>query len=122
MTIRSPIAASTSRTAVIGSAVAVLIAGAVTLSLVEVGPLSLQMALHLAVMNVAAPLTAVMLALRTSTKPRFLWAVAVAQIVLLWAWHVPGVQHAADGSMGLHLLILGSLAAVALAFWIAVLG
>lgn len=59
MTIRSPIAAPKSRTAALCSAVAVLIVGVVTLSLVEIGPLSLQMARHLAAMNVAAPLAAV---------------------------------------------------------------
>ncbi len=124
MTLRSPYAAPTSRMAAIGSAVAVLIAGAVTLPLVDVGPLSLQMALHLAVMNVAAPLAAAMLSPRTPRRVMsvpFLWAVAVAQIVLLWAWHVPGVQHAAADAMGLHLVMLGSLAAVAFLFWIAVL-
>lgn len=123
MTIRSPIAAPKSRMAALCSAVAVLIAGVVTFSLVEIGPLSLQMARHLAAMNVAAPLAAVVLAPRVprGTSPSFLWGVALAQIVLLWAWHVPGIQHAVDGSMGLHLLMLGSLTAVAFLFWIAVL-
>ena len=102
------------------SAGAVLTAGVLTLSLVEIGPLSESMAQHLAVMNVAAPLAAIPLARRLppiARRPLFLWVIAFSQVLLLWAWHTPAVQRAAAGSPGLHLVMLGSLALAAVLFW-----
>jgi putative membrane protein len=107
-------------TPAIFSAGAVLTAGVLTLSLVEIGPLSESMAQHLAVMNVAAPLAAIALVRRlppVTHRPLFLWAAAFSQVMLLWAWHAPAVQRAAAASPGLHLVMLGSLALAAVLFW-----
>lgn len=106
------------------SAGAVLTAGVLTLSLVELGPLSESMAQHLAVMNVVAPLAALALARRLprggppgAARPLFLWAAAGMQVMLLWAWHAPALQRAAAATPGLHLVMLGSLALAAVLFW-----
>lgn len=121
---RSSASAAGGLAAIVG-AVAVLAAGAIVLPQVEIGPLSLQMTLHLAVMNVAAPLAAAALAGRIATgllnRP-FVWTAACGQIVLLWAWHAPAMQHMAAGSMTWHLLMLGSMVAAGLLFWVAVVG
>ncbi len=106
------------------SAGAVLTAGILTLSLVEIGPLSESMAQHLAVMNVVAPLAALALARhlpRAAARPLFLWAAAGSQLVLLWAWHVPAMQRAAAAAPALHLVMLGSLALAAVLFWVLLL-
>lgn len=102
------------------SAAAVLSAGLLTLAMVEIGPLSVSMAQHLAIMNVAAPLVAA--ALLRHLPPRanrslFLWVSAVSQIVLLWAWHVPALQRIVASSAGLHLGMVGALALAAVLFW-----
>jgi putative membrane protein len=111
------------RAATVISALAVLVVGAIVLSQVETGPLSLQMVQHLAAMNVVAPLVAAFFSFRPADQARrsFLWSAALAQIVLLWAWHVPAVQQAAAASMVAHLIMLGSLTVAALAFWAAIL-
>lgn len=102
----------------------VLAAGAVTLSLLDPGPLSVQMAQHLFVMNIAMPLLAIPLLPRfraLRAYPGFLWMAALAQIGLLWAWHLPSVQLAAAASFGLHLILMALLALAALAFWMMLL-
>ena len=107
------------------SAGAVLAAGLVTLPLFDLGPLSLHMAVHLAVMNVAAPLSAIVLARRlpaVARRPALFWAAGLVQIVLLWAWHAPSMQQAAAGSTGLHLVMLASLTLASLFFWALLLG
>lgn len=103
------------------SACAVLVAGAVTFALVDAGPLSIQMAQHLAVMNIAAPLIALGIAPRLpSSSSRHagpIWLAGAVQIAMLWAWHTPSVQLAAAGSFGLHIALMAGLAAVSIAFW-----
>lgn len=108
------------RAAAIVSAGAVVLAGLIALALVETGPLSSQMAVHIAVMNVVAPLAAAWrpLSFSWAGRGRFLVAAAVGQMVLLWASHLP---HAVSASMSLHLPVLVALAAAAISFWIAIL-
>ena len=81
----------------VASAVAILVAVSAAL-LVPMGPLSAHMLLHVALMNLAAPLAAIALT-RTSSaqfdRITFLWVVTVLQIVLLWGWHVPPAHRAA---------------------------
>lgn len=99
----------------------VFAAGAVTLVLLEPGPLSLQMTQHLFVMNVAAPLLAGVRREPRFSYPGVLWIAALAQIALLWTWHLPSVQTAAAASFALHLVMLGMLAVTAFVFWSLVL-
>jgi len=104
------------------SAGAVFLAGLVLLPLVEFGPISAHMAIHIGLMNAAAPLAAVA-ALRwldrVKWQRRALWPVTAAQIVLLWALHAPVVQSLPGVAQGAaHVLLVG----VAIVFWMAILG
>ena len=87
----------------------------------SLGTLSSHMAMHIALMNVAAPMAAIALAkrLRPLAAAAF-WSAATLQIGALWFWHLPAVQAAAT-SPGGALLMHSSLFAVALMFWIGVL-
>lgn len=100
----------------------VAIAGIVTVAAVDIGPLSLQMLQHLALMNVLAPLAAVLLArwLRRCSPDR-IWVAGLLQLLLLWAWHAPVLQQAAAGSVALQLSLAVLLFASALLFWSAVI-
>ncbi len=103
----------------LASALLVVIAGAVTLPLVDMGPVSFRMMQHLALMNVAAPLLGACLAARLKMPcgPRWVWLAALAQMVLLWAWHVPSVQQATTLPGFETPLMVFLLTAAALAFW-----
>ncbi len=102
-------------------AVFVVAAGILTSALVEIGPLSLQMLLHLAVMSVLAPLAATLLPTRPRGESAAIWGAGLLQMLLLWAWHAPALQMAASqsllGQSGATLLLGVS----ALWFWRAVL-
>lgn len=79
------------------------------------------MAIHIASMNVVAPVAAIALVkrLRPLSGAAF-WSIATLQIAALWFWHLPAVQAAAASYAGA-LLMHGSLFAVALMFWTGVL-
>ena len=100
------------------------VAGAVLFATTDVGRVSLQMVEHLLVMNVLAPLAAVLLTRSRSPLgdgTRALWPLASVQVALLWAWHAPALQRAATDAPLLHWGMTAALALAALAFWIAVL-
>lgn len=102
------------------TAVAVLLAGAVALPLLNPGPLSAHMAAHIALMNGVAPLAAVGLAhmgRNVPAMPRFVWVAGGVQLLLLWAWHAPSVQILLVHGSGLPLIMHASLFAASLAFW-----
>lgn len=103
------------------SAACVTAAGLLVLPLSDLGALSVQMSQHLLLMNVAAPLLAVLLASRAPAfGGRALWLAAACQLLLLWAWHLPGLQRAAALSGLLQAAFLLLLGSAALAFWLAV--
>lgn len=108
--------------AIMTGAALVAIAGIVTVAAVDTGPLSLQMLQHLALMNVLAPLAAVLLArgLRCCSPDR-IWVAGLLQLLLLWAWHAPVLQQAAAGAVALQLSLAVLLFASALLFWSAVI-
>jgi putative membrane protein len=85
----------------------VAVALSIVLALYDIGPRSAQMLLHIALMNVAAPLAALLLSRSgvAAGPPKALWGATILQLVLLWAWHVPALNEAAAGSHGLHLLM-----------------
>jgi putative membrane protein len=118
----SATAAADSSLGVLLGAVAVLGAGLVTLPFFQLGPLSTHMAVHIASMNVAAPLlAAALIRARPSTdvraSPLGLWSATILQLVLLWAAHSPALHHAAHGSPLILAAMHASLFVSALAFW-----
>jgi putative membrane protein len=88
------------------------------------GHLSMQMLVHILLMNAVAPVIA--LAASGSVwgaSPRLrslLFPATVAQLAVLWAWHAPPVLDAVMQSNALHLAMQASLLLVALWFWKAV--
>jgi putative membrane protein len=113
---------STSSVPATASAAAVLALSATAFLVHDFGPLSRQMALHIALMNVAAPLAASLPARRPgASRAAWLWLLAVLQIVLLWAWHAPPVQRHVVDSPVLHAVMHASLFVIAFGFWRALL-
>jgi putative membrane protein len=111
-------------TAASASAGAVLLAGVPLALLYEPGPLSEHMALHIASMNVAAPIAAALIAgLRAprTMPPAFLWTVASMQILVLWFLHTPRFHAIAAQDPAASVAVHGLLACLALAFWTATL-
>lgn len=97
-------------------------AGAVTVAAVDIGPLSLQMLQHLALMNVLAPLAALLFTARLRhSGPDRIWMAGLLQLLLLWAWHAPAVQQATAGSAGWQIGLLVLLGTAAVLFWSAVI-
>jgi putative membrane protein len=101
----------------IASIAGTLVVVAVVLAGHSLGALSSYMAMHIALMNVVAPVVAIALVkrLRPLSNAVF-WSVATLQIGMLWFWHLPAVQAATTSSSGA-LLMHGSLFTVALLFW-----
>jgi putative membrane protein len=105
------------------SALAVLGVGAFILLAYELGSQSAHMAVHIATMNVAAPLGAAALAIKLPEfvgRPRMLWIATAAQLVLLWGWHTPAAQHAAAESQAMQAAMHITLLLSSVCFWCAV--
>lgn len=100
---------------------ALAVAGLGTVSLIEPGPLSLQMLLHLGVMNIVAPVIALMLRRRLDALGSILPA-GFLQLIALWAWHAPVTQQIASASWLGQLALMATLGLAAIWFWSAVLG
>jgi putative membrane protein len=110
--------------AALASAIAVLLAGAPLAIVHEIGPLSHHMVLHIMTMNVVAPLAAALVvatATRRTAAPRRLWLIAVAQILALHFLHTPRFHAMAAHAPAFSLAVHGLLAALAFAFWTALL-
>lgn len=108
----------------LASAAAVVLAGTAVLLTYDLGPFSLHMILHIASMNVVAPLLATFVLTHRrfhNTSASWLWIAALSQIVLLWAWHSPSIYDAVSRSPVLELALHGTLFLAALIFWSAVL-
>lgn len=96
------------------------------------GPLSHHMTQHILLMNVAAPLAALVMLRLSSNFPRatgrrtigagLLAAATVMQIALLWSWHLPPAFSAAGNDPALMAVMHLSLFIAALWFWMTVLG
>lgn len=85
-----------------------------------IGPLSGQMAAHIVLMNLLAPLVALLLGRRTSRRvAAALGPATLVQLLLLWALHLPGVTAAAYALLP-HAAMQALLFAAALWFWLAV--
>jgi putative membrane protein len=112
---------------IIVGALAVAGSSAVILLLMDLGPLSRHMAIHIVAMNVAAPLAAVAWRCRfsrpsaASFSPAFgLWIATTGQLGLLWAAHGPLVHHLAQSSVLVYVALHGALFLLALAFWMSI--
>lgn len=106
------------------SAITVLVTGVLLVSIHTLGTLSAHMALHIALMNVVAPLGAVLLRRELVVRANHAampWAVATIQIVLLLSWHFPSLHRLAMQSHILQIVMHTSLFLVALWFWWALL-
>jgi putative membrane protein len=78
------------------------------------------MALHIALMNIAAPLVAVALIHKApcpADRSTTLWSLCAIQVALLWMWHVPSLQRWAMESHTREVLMHGSLFLAAASFW-----
>ncbi len=107
-------------TPAIASASAVLVAGTAVLLIYDLGHFSAHMMLHIASMNVVAPLLAAWAIARRPTRglsASWLWVATLLQIVLLWAWHSPAVHSATAQSPALGVALHGVLLLAALLFW-----
>jgi putative membrane protein len=95
----------------------------VVLMLVDVGPLAAHMMHHIAIMNVLAPLVALMLPVRAGAllsrapQARHLWLAGGLQLLLLVAWHLPATQRWGMHAGGGMLLLQAPLFAAAVYFW-----
>ncbi|RVG86727.1 cytochrome c oxidase assembly protein [Sinorhizobium meliloti] len=89
------------------------------------GPLATHMAVHILLMNLAAPLAAFAVTrVRLQRREIAGWALALAtfaQIAALWAWHVPPSLNRALEFPTVHLLMNASLFLTAFLFWRVVL-
>ncbi|ASP94998.1 cytochrome c oxidase assembly protein [Sinorhizobium meliloti] len=89
------------------------------------GPLATHMAVHILLMNLAAPLAAFAVTrVRLQRREIAGWALALAtfaQIAALWAWHAPPSLNRALEFPTVHLLMNASLFLTAFLFWRVVL-
>jgi putative membrane protein len=109
----------------VASLAAVLGAGMAVLSILELGTLSAHMAVHILLMNVAAPLLAVVCSRHfptVSDRGALLWAATAIQLALLWVWHAPPLHHAAMYSPILQGFMHVTLLLAAALFWTLLLG
>jgi putative membrane protein len=106
--------------AAIVSAAAVAVSGLLALLAYEFGPHATHMALHIALMSILAPVAATAAAGRLPNSlrgPSALWFAAGAQLMLLWAWHVPAIQRLASVSYSLNVAAYASLFICSFVFW-----
>ncbi|MGD9542709.1 MAG: cytochrome c oxidase assembly protein [Methylocystis sp.] len=90
------------------------------------GPRASHMASHILLMSAVAPFLAVLWT-RFAPAPKLaaggaLAVVATAQIALLYAWHAPGLSGYLEARPAAHFSMHAALLAVALLFWLAILG
>lgn len=114
--------------AVLIGALAVPAASLLALTGLSFGPLSLHMAVHIACMNVIAPLAALALsraetaAVRVWSAPWLLWLATLTQLAILWAGHSPHVHHAQEAAPMTAIALHAGLFCLALVFWLSILG
>jgi putative membrane protein len=113
-----------------------LLLGLTVLAAAWLGPLprlssssfAAHMTIHIAVVAVAAPLLALAMAGSAAdpvrTLPRAFMAIpaAMLELVVVWAWHVPALHHAARRETSAFLLEQATFIVVGLALWIAAIG
>jgi putative membrane protein len=101
----------------------VLAVGVCVLAAYSLGAQSAHMAIHIAMMSVAAPLAAAALAAKLPGffgHPKLLWTATAAQLALFWGWHIPSVQQAALASHALQAVMHATLLVSSFCFWCSV--
>ena len=92
------------------------------------GPFSAHMIVHVTVMAIAAPLIAIAVAGSRCDPTRRWPALAapipamLAELLVVWGWHLPLLHHAAHASIAVLVAEQASFLAVGLALWLSVLG
>jgi putative membrane protein len=87
----------------------------------QLGFLSTHMAQHIILMNVLAPMAALMLRRTLGlVSSESLTPATVVQIVLIWAWHAPPILPIAVADPLMHTVMMTSLFGSSLWFWCAV--
>ena len=87
-----------------------------------------HMTIHIAVVAVAAPLLALAMAGRAAdpvrARPRLVAPIpaSMIELVVVWAWHVPALHHAARLGSGTFVLEQASFVAAGVLLWIAAIG
>jgi putative membrane protein len=113
-----------------------LVLGVAVLAVVWLGPLpnlasysfSAHMTMHIAVVAIAAPLLAVAMAGTVvdpvSTMPGVIAPIpaSMIELVVVWAWHVPAVHHAARDGTGAFVLEQATFIMAGLLLWSAAIG
>jgi putative membrane protein len=113
-----------------------LLAATVVLATAWLGPLpdlaarsfAAHMTMHMAVVAVAAPLMAIAIAGSAldpaRARPRLFAPVpaSIIELVVVWAWHVPVLHHAARGQPGALIVEQASFLVAGLLLWIAAVG
>jgi putative membrane protein len=110
---------------IVVGACAVAAAGALVLGLLSLDSLSRHMVTHIALMNVVAPLAAVIMYGRRETLglargPSTLWIATVGQLSVLWFAHSPIVHHAMQSHFAAAVAVHAALFLSALVFWISI--
>ncbi|KRQ99485.1 cytochrome c oxidase assembly protein [Bradyrhizobium valentinum] len=108
----------------LASASAVLVAGATVLATYDLGHVSRHMMLHIASMNVVAPLLAawaIAYGPARDIRVSWLWIATLVQIMLLWTWHAPAVHAIIVRSPAVGLALHGVLLLAAVFFWFTLL-
>src|SRR5688572_26011239 len=113
-----------------------LLAGVAVLAMAWLGPLpdlarqsfSAHMAMHMAVVAVAAPLLALGISGSTldptPTMPRLFAPIpaSMVELIVVWAWHAPALHFAVRHGSWVLVLEQSSFLAAGLLLWISVLG
>jgi putative membrane protein len=86
-----------------------------------------HMGLHLLVVAVAAPLLALAVFHRRGPGSRALrllspWPASVLELVVVWAWHLPRLHHAARSQLAPFIAEQGLFLAAGLLFWLSIVG
>jgi putative membrane protein len=112
------------------------VAAAVVLATAWLGPLpdlarqsfAAHMTMHMAVVAVAAPLMAMAISGSTADPARALPRLfapipaSLLELVVVWAWHVPVLHHAARHETGVLMIEQGSFLVAGLLLWVAAFG
>ncbi len=113
-----------------------LVAGIAVLAAAWLGPLpslsthsfAAHMTMHIAVVAVAAPLLALAIAGTESDPVRAMPSLvapipaSMIELVVVWAWHVPALHHAARNEAGAFVFEQGSFVVAGVLLWIAAIG
>lgn len=118
----------TRQTALLAGGVVLVTAWSGGLARFAPGPFSAHMAVHIAVVALAAPLVAIAVAGSRIDPARRVSALvapipaSIVELMLAWAWHAPALHAAARASVAVYVVEQASFLLAGLLLWIAVSG